>query len=89
MFSYFLSSVIVGEQAQIDGIRESFISSVGWVSMVSTIESRKYPCRLTGIAQHAIEIDHSVVISAVADPRIEGLPLELILGRPDGERSTG
>jgi thiamine monophosphate synthase len=68
-------AVVIGEQVQIDRIRESFVSGVGGVSMVSAIKSREYPCRLTGIAQNAIEIDYGIVTSAGADPRIEGLPL--------------
>ena len=81
-------AVIAREQTQIDRIRESFISGIRWVSMVSAIKSRKYPCGLTGITEDAIEIDHGIVFPAGADPRIKGLPLELIRGREDRERGS-
>src|SRR5664279_2607644 len=87
--SIFYLAVIVREQTQIERIRESFVSGIGRVTMVSAIKGRKYPCRLTGITQDAIEIDNGIVFPAAADPRIEGLSLELIRGGPDRERSTG
>ena len=81
-------ALIVGEQAQINRIGHCFISGIGWVAMVSAIKSWTYPCRLTGIGQDAIEIDHCIVFPAAADPRIDGLPLDLIRGCPDRKRGS-
>ena len=75
----------VPEQTQVDGIRQCVVTGVVGVPVVSAVVESKDPGRGIRVTEHTIKVDHIVIFSAGADPRIEGLALDLLRGRKDGE----
>ena len=59
------------------------VTGVGWVPVVSAVIESKDLTRGIRVTEHAIKVDHSVIFSAGADPRIDGLALDLPGGRKD------
>src|SRR5215831_3544139 len=53
--------------------------------MISTVERRKDSRGGTRVAKYRIEIDHSVIPLAQANPRVDPLALDLVGGRKDRE----
>src|SRR5205809_593361 len=78
-----LSPLTVRKQPQVDGIRQRLVTGVGWVPVVSAVIESKDLTRGIRVTEHAIKVDHIVIFSAGADPRIDGLALDLVRGRKD------
>ena len=78
-----LSPLAVPKQPQVDGIRQRLVTGVGWVPVVSAVIESNDLTRGIRVTEHAIKVDHIVIFSAGADPRIDGLALDLLGGRKD------
>src|SRR5262249_37779618 len=53
--------------------------------MISTVERRQDSHAETRVAKYRIEVDHSVILAAQANPRVDRLSLALVGGRKDRE----
>ena len=63
--------LVVSKQLQVDGIRQCVVSQVVWVPVVSAVVEGTDPGRGSGITEHTIKVDHTVIFSACADPRVD------------------
>src|SRR6476660_9178453 len=77
--------LVVSQQLQVDGIRQCVVSQVVCVPVVSAIVECTDLGRGSGITKHAIKVERTVIFSAGADPRIDGLTLDHLLGCKDRE----
>ena len=75
--------LVVPKQLQVDGIGQCVVSQVVGVPVISAVVERTDPGRRGGITQHTIKVHYPVIFSACADPRIDGLTLDLLRGCKD------
>src|SRR5579859_1606867 len=78
----------IPEQRQIDRVGQRFVAGISWMYMVSAIVKREHTRRSIRVAQHRIEIDHSVVFATRANPIVDRLSLCFIRRREERERGS-
>jgi hypothetical protein len=71
------------KKPQVDGICQRLLTGIGWMPVVPTVIVSKDPTREIRVTEHTIKVDHIVIFSARADPRIDGLAFDLLGGRKD------
>src|SRR5437763_10834555 len=73
------------EQGEVDRVAHLAIAEVARMQVVAAIVDRQHAGRVLGITQRAVEIDDRVEGAALADPRVDRLPLRLALRGPGAD----